>query len=798
MAEFVSEFLLEVWQIEQTCLFKLSWGQGYSLDACIPYPVNLPQVYQDWSTTYQSYYRHKRASAGLKATVSSTTNWETRLNYTEQLLITQFRDWLREIRLFEIRKVLTDASKATDQGNTLINLLIQCKDDMDSVVVKKGIFSLEKLPWEQLGSELTEQIPIHILRTTSKRPVPNKPTTRCHLRILAILGDDTGLDFQAERDAIEQKLKPIAHVQFEGWNITLKSSEINFKTQLRDAIADPRGWDILFFAGHSHDNWGGELMLTPDSSALIDEFADALKIARNRGLQFALFNSCLGCAIAEKLISYGLGYVVVMREPISNSVAQLFFQEFTEQLSHYVDVQTATFRACEMLFHRAKEHYEYPSAFLVPSIYTYGGVAPLTPPVLNCRVMLSRLKPTGREALVLLVLVFLSSQTAIQYPMMDWRQYGQAVYRDFGMMVMPTKALPEPPMLLVKVDDASLNAAKIESKDPIDRTYIAQLVKKTIELKVPIVGIDYVLKDYRKEQKILQDTLKQPQNSRFVFGTSERWGTAHEELINPNDRIDGDIDFSDEFKINGRDRSLNFFARTIGDSSILPAYPFSHQILCIAQQQTKNCNLSDSRAYYNPITKLSAWIGQQWLNPWVDYSIPFSQVYKMQLAKDFLQRKEKTPDIVMLIPSEEKDFDACPIPMAILSQITTKPLPSSISGGEIHAYQLYNLLHQGLIIPIPDAWAIGIVGIFSKLLLIWIEGLPRTQSISKWGWLMLLVVLPLVAYAVIFQVYVGIGLMLPVVFPTLVYLSYLFPQWLGQRFKQLIRRKTTRTSSILF
>ena len=576
------------------------------------------------------------------------------------------------------------------------------------------------------------------------------------------------------------------------------SPSMNLKAKLSDAIADPRGWDILFFAGHSDDEFGGELMLSPDTSALIDEFADVLKLARDRGLKFAFFNSCRGCAIAEELIGYGLGHVVVMRERISNKVAQIFFQEFAQQLANYVDVQTATIRACEMLFHLAKERYEYPSAFLVPSIYAYGGVDPLTVPALNWRVMLSRLKPTKREAIVLLALVFLSCQMTVQYPLIDGRQVVQATYRDLGELIQTQvrgPSIPNPPILLVKLDDASLNAAKIESKNPIDRSYIAQLVQKAIDLNVPTIGIDYVLKDYRREQPILQKTLANPQGSRFVFAAAQRWGTAHEDLIRSDDRVDGDIDLNDSSRTMGRDRAPIFFARTIGDPSKTSAYPFPHQLLCITQHQTKNCKIADSRAYYNPMTALSTWVGQQWLNPWIDYSIPVQQVYEIQRAQDFLQRSQKTPKIVILIPSEEDSFDPYPIPKAIVSHLPIDPPPESIAGGEIHGYALYNLLNQGLIIPIPDCWAIAIVAVLSKLILLWIQSLPKKQSISKWGWLTLFGILPIMAYGLILQVYNLLGVMLPLLFPTLIYFSYLLPQWFRQRLQKPINHRIDKAPS---
>ncbi|MFH7029339.1 MAG: DUF928 domain-containing protein [Heteroscytonema crispum UTEX LB 1556] len=65
----------------------------------------------------------------------------------------------------------------------------------------------------------------------------------------------------------------------------------------------------------------------------MQEIEGSLKIARKRGLQFAIFNSCNGINIAEFLINLGLSQVAVMREPIHDQVAQIFNdQKGTEEI----------------------------------------------------------------------------------------------------------------------------------------------------------------------------------------------------------------------------------------------------------------------------------------------------------------------------------------------------------------------------------------------------------------------------------------------------------------------------------
>jgi CHASE2 domain len=562
----------------------------------------------------------------------------------------------------------------------------------------------------------------------------------------------------------------IAEVQFEGYNISPTHPKINLKAQIKQAIEDPRGWDILFFAGHSDEGLGGELMLAPGYSALVSEFETSLKLAREQGLQFALFNSCRGCAIAEKLIQYGLSHVVVMRERITNEVAQVFFQAFADRLAMLQDVQMAAIGATQTLANKAKDHYQYPSAYLVPSIYAYSGIQPLKPPLFNWRVVISRLNPTRREAIVLVAVAILSGQIAIQYPLIDARQLGQAIYRDLIFKDAPAS----PPILLVKLDDRSLNEASIRDKDPIDRGYLAQLVQKSIELKAPLVGIDYVLKDDRPKQDELRKALQSSGPTRFVMGESGKWGRTFEKVMPAAERVDGDIDVNN--LSNAVQRYPVFMARTIGSPSVLPnpSHPFPQQLLC-QKKQSPNCKINDSKAYYHPITQISSWLNLQWFAPWIDYSIAMSDVYDSVSAQDFLKRQMSLEDtIVLLIPSEEFDDFAKPRAMRYHADVQ-KPISYKMAGGEIHAYQLYNLMRRGLVMPIPDLWMIGLVGILGKLLSLALADFKRVKGAL---WVLLLAVVPILAYVVGFLTYRLAAISIPLFFPLLVYWSYLLPHLL--------------------
>ncbi|NEP29452.1 MAG: histidine kinase, partial [Moorea sp. SIO3I6] len=140
---------------------------------------------------------------------------------------------------------------------------------------------------------------------------------------MAILGDEKGLDFEEDRKALAH-LSKLADLKFIGWQPGKDSTSL--KQEIVKEIANPRGWDILFFAGHSNETalTGGELHIAPDASLGINEIKLPLQQGIANGLKFAIFNSCNGISIAESLIALGLPQVAVMAEPIHNQVAQVF------------------------------------------------------------------------------------------------------------------------------------------------------------------------------------------------------------------------------------------------------------------------------------------------------------------------------------------------------------------------------------------------------------------------------------------------------------------------------------------
>jgi hypothetical protein len=341
---------LEVCRWEQTCQFKLLWGTGQQLVVSVVYPPELTAQYQAWEQAYNAFYasltvepdapvqqsmqQSMNASmnalrACVEVTGSGSTaaaqDWRFKLGQAEVALLGRFHRWLNEADLAPIRRQIARTATADlALGETTpIDLCLTCEGD-----------ELERLPWEtwEIGAEFGLSRSIRIARSPMNIQAATAPRTRRGKpRILAIFGDETGLDFQVDRHAM-RSLSRLAEVVVVSRQPCQTVNQAI--TSITTAIADEKGWDLLFFSGHSRENTvvGGEFAIASGVSISIQEIANPLRVALKNGLQFAIFNSCSGLDIATSLIDLGFSQVAVMREQIHNAVAQEFLVQFLQAL----------------------------------------------------------------------------------------------------------------------------------------------------------------------------------------------------------------------------------------------------------------------------------------------------------------------------------------------------------------------------------------------------------------------------------------------------------------------------------
>jgi hypothetical protein len=190
------------------------------------------------------------------------------------------------------------------------------------VTISTECLDLRRQPWHK--SSLFPPNTEVIFSGINAKPIDRR--TQPHpekIRILVILGDNTGININADRQAIEDYCKDDAELVF----LTQPTT-----AELTATLADIKGWDIIFFSGHSgtDEKNVGRIHINADDSLTMDELKQVLAPAIAKRVQIAIFNSCDGLGITPVLEKLNIDRLIVMREPIPDAVAQRFLKNFLQ------------------------------------------------------------------------------------------------------------------------------------------------------------------------------------------------------------------------------------------------------------------------------------------------------------------------------------------------------------------------------------------------------------------------------------------------------------------------------------
>ncbi|MEA5504700.1 CHASE2 domain-containing protein [Halotia wernerae UHCC 0503] len=779
----VSNFYLKVQQFGQVCHFELSWGKSQQLGVTVVYPDILNLKYQEWQRIYLCFYNSELRGRveEIGSFAAANIDWHARLVEAEAQLLYEFHHWLRSAELYEIRATVDKAIKA--------DIFLSCNS-----------LDLSRLPWEVWEIGTNNSSKLRIVRTPlNRRNAIAKNTRRRQARILAILGDNSGLNFAEEKKAISS-LKSLADVTFIGWQPYTSISEL--KANIITAIASQPGWDILFFAGHSNETnlTGGELGIAPNTALLLSEIESSLTIAKNRGLQVAIFNSCKGLSIANKLIDLGISQVAVMREPIHNRVAEEFFLRFVQALAAYKDVHESLLTAAQYL--KLERNLTYPSAYLIPSLFRHPEADLFCLQPSGFKQLSQDFKPTRSEAIALLFILIISLSLPIQRWLLQQRILVQAIYRQLTDQVA---TVPSPPVFLVQIDEASIRKANISNPKPMNRQYLASLVNKLATNNARVVGIDYLLdRSQGQSDRILAESIQSavsaPQPTWFVLAATHNlkgeWLEALPQIASLNWSLQGEIKilpwYIQLFPLDDWQSQPWHFASLLTLSHELQEISNSPQPQLDSQadflqqingflkdgKKSHQTILSQQQAYLQPITVLSYWLNQMWMHPIIDFSIPPEEVYHSIPAWQLLENQgipqNLQQQIVIIAPGgygeagiskDGEDNFHEDLPLAVKYWRDQKHSSNNnqvITGGEIHAYMLHHLLTRRLIMPIPDLWVIGITILLGKSLFL----LLKTKYKSGWQWIVLSTIMTGFYGLLTLQAYISTAIILPWFLPS--------------------------------
>jgi CHASE2 domain-containing sensor protein len=769
-------FRLKVDRIERNCRFELTWGQGQQIKIDAAYPATLTQSYQAWQRAYIRYYQTRIRGRIVDQGSLMPIDPHAHLVQSETKLLTELRTWLGSEPLSAIRKTLATAIKQWVQQDATqpIDLFLTCSP-----------LELERLPWEawELETEIASPVSIRLTRTPvsirSNHVIPRDRYRKGGARILAIFGDRTGLDFQNDITALHS-LSALAEIKMMAWQEDRSIEQ--HKTDICQGISDPKGWDILFFAGHSEENaaMGGELAIAPRTTISLREIEPYLRTAQAKGLQFALFNSCSGLSIANTLIDLGLNQVAIMREPIQNSVAQVFLVKFLQVLAQGKDVNDALRETCQLL--KDSKSLVYPSAYLIPSLFgrpeaQFYKIAPF-----GWRAYGRRWRFNRQQAIALSSLALLSLLPPIQEFLLDRRTLIQAIYREL------THQIPQnpPPVLLVSIDRDSLDREKISQPNPLNRQYLAKIIDRLSLLDARGIGVDYLLdRPQGENDRILAQSIQNASkkgDTSFIFA-AKREGTQEigiiPDIASLNAVLQGSVTFSPIYLAVPENCAqicpfgyLIAVHHVLSTASVqLPPQGDRRTQILKALHQTDDPSLHLlRRVSIHPIAQIGEYFQQRWLQPIVDFSLPPETVYHTLPAWQLLNRRNPIEGQVVLIASGGyveagidggKDYFDPPSAIVFWNLAASK-----LTGGEAHAYMIHHWLTQHIVIPIPDLWLILVaVGIVKAL---------ETSAQSKRS--MHLAISTNILYLLIsLQAYITLKILLPWFLPSLAFWLTVLP-----------------------
>ncbi|BAY81595.1 putative Chase2 sensor protein [Calothrix parasitica NIES-267] len=805
----MSNFNLKIQLIEKTCLFELAWGDGQQLNATLTYPQTIANSYNEWQQCYLKFYKNsfRGKVADIGTIAPPPIDWRAKLVEAETKFLSEFRHWLRSAELYQIRSIITNTNK-TDSNESKTNASV-IKIQNVEVFLTCNSLELERLPWEawNIGSEFAVNSDIRIVRKPININEPNTiPIRHRKVRILAILGDDTGLGF-AEEKKVLNSLKKVVDVKFIGWE---PGKDINqLKQEIVDNLSDKIGWDILFFAGHSNEKslTGGEIVIAPNTALFLNEIQTPLTIAKENGLQVAIFNSCSGLSIANKLIDLGFSQVAIMREPIHNQVAIEFFMQFSQALAEYKDVHQSLLEASEYLH---KKNYNYPSSYLIPSLFRHPAANLFRIEPSGFKIIFKRLKPTRTEAIAISALSLISLLHPVQDLLLNQRLLLQAIYRQTTNQIAEQK---KPEVVLLQIDNQSIQKSPIPIPDPrpMNREYIALLINKLTESNANIIGIDYLLgRNHGKNNEILAKSIsnaieKSDNPTYFVFPiTFDKRGQKLETLskiADSNSVLHGEIKTIDGYipvlPVFDEDSEIKPFAYLLSLTRQLQSLPnppkpklnsqknLEQNIYSYLQKTNNNQNTISElpRNRTKKLTALSYWLNQMWLHPIMDYSIPPSQVYRSIAAWELLENSNSKYNfenqIVIIAPGgygeaglsqNGQDNHKLPPAFAYWNKLENPANNTTVMiGSEVHAYLVHHLLNNRIVIPIPDIWMIFAAIFLGKVSSLYIHFDNSNGKLWLLGFGLLTITYGIVSL----QIYISkLGLLLPWFLPSITFLFY--------------------------
>ena len=447
---------------------KVGLPAELEINGKLPPAPQIPQQYQLWQSAYLSIDLASRLTA-KKAFVANYSRSQD-CDRAAGELVTSINRWFDTESFKPIKERFLLQLKPQDE----IRILIQTENTY-----------LQCLPWH-LVDWLTpyRQLEIALCHPNYEKEAQKIITLNSQVRILAIVGNNRGIDIDRDRELLQQL--PNAQIDF--------LIEPN-RQQITEKLWENSGWDILFFAGHSNsdrDKKLGRIAINQQDSLSTQELKYALERAVANGLKIAIFNSCDGLGLARELASLKIPQVLVMREPVPDRVAQEFLKYFLTSYAGGVSFYLAVKEARAKL--QGLED-RYPCATWLPIIVQNPAE---TAPTWEELYQQPDSSPTATKiqlrSHIALVLTASLLATTVVGGLRWWGKLQTWELRAFDHLSQKLPAeTADPRLLIVGADERDISRDRYQY--PLSDGVLAELIAKIQQYQPAAIGVD-IFRDY--------------------------------------------------------------------------------------------------------------------------------------------------------------------------------------------------------------------------------------------------------------------------------------------------------------
>ncbi len=452
-----SGYQVELVEIKEEGQYGRTLAEGIS--GGLPPADLVYQDYEEWQRQYECLdptvrAPQKRGKGKLPREISVEA-----CQMAAQRLKESFNQWLDYPEFQKIENILRTILSPWED----IRFLVKTKD-----------YDLWQLPWS-VWNFFDDYRNAEVAFSPAEFKGVEKPVVarrRKKVRILAVGGESTGIDYQPDQEMLKRLVKVGAAPEF-----------LNQPTprQVRDRLWEKQ-WDILFFAGHgdsAEEPQTGMVYLNSADILSPEDLENTLKHAIEKGLKIAIFNSCNGLGLARQLVTeYQIPLVIAMREEVPNRVAQDFLEHFLVQYAERGEnLSVAVRKARERILDDWKER--LPSIDWLPVICQNPALRPPTwqdlhRPISPPQVAVASLAST--------TLVMLLRAMGLLQPL-EISSFDQ-------MMLQRPPEEPDPRILVVAVTNRDLE--KEEDREYMSDKTTEKLLRKLAAYQPQVIGLDII------------------------------------------------------------------------------------------------------------------------------------------------------------------------------------------------------------------------------------------------------------------------------------------------------------------